>query len=177
MGHELQKHLEPRTAHRKSRILFFLQGRKGEREFNPNFMKTKWGTCTAGTRRIWINLELAKKSPACLEYVVMHELVHLLVRHHADRFLAIMDKHLPRWRALREELNCLPLAHEAGENDALSGYTSSLLTSRFLQTGRACFLAGVLEVNENAIADLKHRSVPTLENLVILITDGDHIHQ
>ena len=82
-------------------------------DFGIKKMKTKWGTCTAEARRIWINLELAKKSPDSLEYVVMHELVHLLVRHHDDRFIEIMDKHLPRWRALREELNCLPLAHEA----------------------------------------------------------------
>lgn len=82
-------------------------------DFGIKKMKTKWGTCTAEARRIWINLELAKKSPDSLEYVVMHELVHLLVRHHDDRFIAIMDKHLPRWRSLREELNCLPLAHEA----------------------------------------------------------------
>jgi hypothetical protein len=81
-------------------------------EFGIKRMKTKWGTCTIEARRIWINLELAKKSSDCLEYVVMHELVHLLVRHHDDRFVAIMDEHLPLWRALRQELNCLPLAHE-----------------------------------------------------------------
>jgi predicted metal-dependent hydrolase len=76
-------------------------------------MKTKWGTCNAEAHRIWVNLELAKKSVDCIEYVVMHELVHLIVRHHDDQFVGIMDKHLPRWRSLREELNCLPLAHEA----------------------------------------------------------------
>jgi len=76
-------------------------------------MKTKWGTCNAEARRVWINLELAKKSAECLEYVVAHELVHLLVRHHDDAFVAIMDKHIPRWRSIREELNGSPLAHEA----------------------------------------------------------------
>src|SRR6266446_1074200 len=75
-------------------------------------MKTKWGTCNAEAGRIWINLELAKKSADCLEYVVLHELVHLLVRRHDDRFVEIMDKCLPRWRILRAELNGLPLAHE-----------------------------------------------------------------
>lgn len=75
-------------------------------------MKTKWGTCNAVAGRIWINLELAKKSIDCLEYVVLHELVHMLVRRHDDRFVEIMDKSLPRWRALRAELNGLPLAHE-----------------------------------------------------------------
>ena len=81
--------------------------------FGIKRMKTKWGTCTLDARRVWINLELAKKSPDSLEYVVVHELVHLLAKHHDDRFIAIMDKHLPGWRVLREELNCLPLAHEA----------------------------------------------------------------
>jgi predicted metal-dependent hydrolase len=75
-------------------------------------MKTKWGTCNARVGRIWINLELAKKSADCIEYVVLHELVHLLVRRHDDRFVEIMDKYMPRWRSLRAELNGLPLAHE-----------------------------------------------------------------
>jgi len=75
-------------------------------------MKTKWGTCNPAAGRIWINLELAKKSADCLEYVVLHELVHLIVRRHNDRFVEIMDKCLPRWRSLRAELNGLPLAHE-----------------------------------------------------------------
>jgi predicted metal-dependent hydrolase len=75
-------------------------------------MKTKWGTCNAEAGRIWINLELAKKSFDCLEYVVLHELVHLIVRHHDDQFVDIMDRCLPRWRILRAELNSLPLAHE-----------------------------------------------------------------
>ena len=57
-------------------------------------MKTKWGTCTAEARRIWLNLELVKKPPQCLEYIVVHEMVHLLERHHNDRFVAYMDKFL-----------------------------------------------------------------------------------
>lgn len=73
-----------------------------------NYFKPRRGDA----RRIWINLELAKKSSDCLEYVVLHELVHLLVRRHDDHFLALMDKHLPHWRALRAELSVLPLAHE-----------------------------------------------------------------
>jgi len=75
-------------------------------------MKTKWGTCNPEVRRIWINLELAKKSADCLEYVVLHELVHLLVRRHDEEFVEIMDKCLPRWRSVRAELNGLPLSHE-----------------------------------------------------------------
>jgi predicted metal-dependent hydrolase len=75
-------------------------------------MKTKWGTCSVEARRIWLNLELAKKPVQCLEYIVVHELVHLIERHHNDRFVSIMDKHLPQWRLQRQELNAAPLAQE-----------------------------------------------------------------
>lgn len=75
-------------------------------------MKTKWGSCNVDARRIWLNLELAKKPVQCLEYVVVHELVHLTERHHNERFTALMDQHLPHWRMYREELNRAPLAHE-----------------------------------------------------------------
>lgn len=75
-------------------------------------MKTKWGTCNRDTGRILLNLELAKKSMRCLEYLVVHELVHLIERRHSERFASIMDTHLPRWRLLRAELNAAPLAHE-----------------------------------------------------------------
>jgi len=63
-------------------------------------------------RRIWLNLELAKKPVQCLEYIIVHELVHLIERHHTDRFVALMDQHLPQWRLRRHELNSSPLAHE-----------------------------------------------------------------
>jgi predicted metal-dependent hydrolase len=75
-------------------------------------MKTKWGTCNVASRRIWLNLELIKKPPQGLEYVIVHELAHLLERTHSDRFTAIMDAHLPQWRHLRAELNAETLAHE-----------------------------------------------------------------
>ena len=75
-------------------------------------MKTRWGTCTVEARRIWLNLELAKKPVQCLEYIVVHELAHLIERHHNDRFIGIMDEHLPQWRLHRQELNSAPLAHE-----------------------------------------------------------------
>ncbi|MFP2898595.1 M48 family metallopeptidase [Corallococcus sp. 4LFB] len=78
-------------------------------------MKTRWGSCNAAARRIWLNLELAKKPPQCLEYLVVHELLHLLVRNHDDRFHALMDRHLPRWRLARRTLNAAPLAHETWE--------------------------------------------------------------
>ncbi|MFL5346787.1 MAG: M48 family metallopeptidase [Hyalangium sp.] len=75
-------------------------------------MKTRWGSCNAKARRVWLNLELAKKPPECLEYLIVHELMHLLVRNHDDRFHALMDRHFPKWRATRKTLNAAPLAHE-----------------------------------------------------------------
>lgn len=75
-------------------------------------MKTRWGSCSAPARRVWLNLELIKKPVACLEYVLVHELVHLHERHHNDRFLHWMDTLLPAWRVHRDELNRAPLAHE-----------------------------------------------------------------
>lgn len=75
-------------------------------------MKTKWGACTIGAQRIWINLELAKKPVQCLEYIIVHELLHLLERHHNDRFQKLMDQFLPQWRLHREELNQGPLGYE-----------------------------------------------------------------
>ena len=68
-------------------------------------MKTRWGSCNAKERRIWLNLALAQKQPRCLEYVVVHELVHLLERNHNTRFKALMDHFLPQWREHRAELN------------------------------------------------------------------------
>lgn len=75
-------------------------------------MKTKWGTCSIGARRIWLNLELIKKPPQCIEYIVAHELTHFLERNHSGRFVALMSRHLPQWRLIRDELNTEPLAHE-----------------------------------------------------------------
>jgi predicted metal-dependent hydrolase len=75
-------------------------------------MKTKWGACNAEAGRIWLNLELAKKPVQCLEYLIVHELIHLIERHHNDRFLSLMDRHMPNWRLCRHELNAAPLAHE-----------------------------------------------------------------
>jgi len=75
-------------------------------------MKTKWGACNTEAHRIWINLELAKKPVQCLEYVIAHELAHFIERYHNDRFVAILDRHLPQWRLRRAELNSAPLAHE-----------------------------------------------------------------
>ncbi len=78
-------------------------------------MKTKWGTCNIEAGRIWLNLELAKKSPRCLEYIVVHEMVHLLERLHNDRFRTLISQYLPQWLLIRDELNREPLAHEDWE--------------------------------------------------------------
>ncbi|MCK9307710.1 MAG: M48 family metallopeptidase [Methanoculleus sp.] len=75
-------------------------------------MKTKWGSCNTDARRIWLNLELAKKPVQCLEYVVVHEMVHLLERNHTDRFRELMDQFMPQWRHYRDVLNQAPLSHE-----------------------------------------------------------------
>ncbi|MBY6212362.1 M48 family metallopeptidase [Microbulbifer agarilyticus] len=83
----------------------------GECEWRIKRMKTMWGSCNATARRIWLNLELAQKPPECLEYILVHELVHLLERHHNDRFKLLMDKYLPDWRERRELLNRSPLAN------------------------------------------------------------------
>ncbi len=74
-------------------------------EWRVRRMKTRWGTCNIGARRIWLNLELAKRRPELLEYVVVHEMVHLRERLHGERFQALMTEVLPDWRALRAELN------------------------------------------------------------------------
>ena len=78
-------------------------------------MKTFWGSCNVEAKRIWLNLELAKKPNSCLEYVLVHEMVHLLEREHNNRFRALMDRFLPQWRTYQDELNKAPLAHENWE--------------------------------------------------------------
>jgi predicted metal-dependent hydrolase len=68
-------------------------------------MLTKWGTCSVKAKRIWINLQLVKKPPECLEYIVVHELIHLKEKAHNNHFVALMDEFLPDWRARKELLN------------------------------------------------------------------------
>ena len=68
-------------------------------------MTTRWGTCNVKTRKIWLNLQLAKKPIDCLEYVILHELAHLEVKNHNEQFIAIMDRHMPNWREIRKKLN------------------------------------------------------------------------
>lgn len=80
-------------------------------EFGIKKMKTKWGTCNREAKRIWLNLELAKKPPECLEFIVVHEMSHLLERNHNDRFIALMTEFMPKWRFYKDELNRLPVSH------------------------------------------------------------------
>lgn len=76
-------------------------------------MKTKWGSCNSSKRTIRLNTDLAKKPRECLEYIVVHEMVHLRERHHNDKFREYMDRFMPHWRLHREELNRAPLGHES----------------------------------------------------------------
>ncbi len=76
-------------------------------------MKTQWGSCNTEARTVRINTELGKKRQHCLEYIVVHELVHLLERSHNDRFRRLMDKFYPKWPHVRAELNSMPLAPSA----------------------------------------------------------------
>ena len=80
-------------------------------EFAIKKMKTRWGTCNCEAKRIWLNLELAKKPFHCIEYIIVHELAHMLERTHNEKFIAIMDNFLPEWKHLKNELNKLPISH------------------------------------------------------------------
>jgi len=75
-------------------------------------MRTKWGSCRPDRGHIRLNTELAKKPKECLEYIVVHEMVHLLEPHHNKQFIKLMSSYLPHWKHIREELNRAPLAHE-----------------------------------------------------------------
>jgi predicted metal-dependent hydrolase len=104
------KEVAPPLIARWERIIGVKSGR-----FFVQKMKTKWGSCNPGPKSIRLNTDLARKPLQCLEYIVAHELTHLLERHHNDRFTALMDAHMPQWRQYREMLNSLPLAHEEWE--------------------------------------------------------------
>lgn len=73
--------------------------------WQTKYMTTRWGTCNTTTGKIWLNLQLAKKTPECLEYVILHELIHLVEKHHNERFVSLMDKYMPTWREIKTTLN------------------------------------------------------------------------
>lgn len=74
-------------------------------EWRVKNMRTRWGTCNVQKKRIWLNLQLAKKAPECLEYVIIHELVHLLERNHNTKFYRYLNTFYPDWRAVKDKLN------------------------------------------------------------------------
>jgi len=82
------------------------------KRFYVRRMRTKWGSCTPTSRSIRLNTDLAKKPRECLEYIVVHELLHLLEPTHNARFVALMDRFLPTWKHARDSLNRLPVRHE-----------------------------------------------------------------
>lgn len=75
-------------------------------------MKTKWGSCNPASKTILLNTDLAKKPRECLEYIVVHELLHLLEPTHNERFIKLMDDYMPKWKSHRQLLNSLPVRHE-----------------------------------------------------------------
>ena len=75
-------------------------------------MKTKWGSCSPASKSIRLNTDLAKKPPECLEYIVVHEMIHLLEPTHNASFITLMDQFMPKWRFYKDELNKLPVRHE-----------------------------------------------------------------
>lgn len=78
-------------------------------QFKIRMMKTKWGSCATTNERLWFNIELAKKPKDCIDYIVVHELVHLMERHHNKRFILLMDQYYPSWRTQKKLLNELPI--------------------------------------------------------------------
>jgi predicted metal-dependent hydrolase len=77
--------------------------------FGIRRMKTKWGSCATDIRRLWFNIELAKKPLSCIEYIVVHELVHLIERRHNKNFVLLMNRYLPSWQVQKKILNELPI--------------------------------------------------------------------
>ena len=75
-------------------------------------MRTKWGSCNPTKGNVRLNTELAKKPPECLEYILVHELIHMIEPTHNERFVQLMSQHMPDWRSRRDLLNALPVAHE-----------------------------------------------------------------
>lgn len=73
--------------------------------WQTKYMTTRWGTCNIKTGKIWLNLQLTKKTPECLEYIILHELVHLIEKNHNERFVSLMDSYMPMWREIKTTLN------------------------------------------------------------------------
>lgn len=98
----------PRTVN----VFRNLQGQVQASSVFVQHMKTKWGSCNPSRCTIRLNTDLAKKPPECLEYIVVHELAHLIEPSHNARFVSVMNLFMPRWQLYRDELNRLPVRHE-----------------------------------------------------------------
>ena len=85
--------------------------------WQTKYMTTRWGTCNTNSRKIWLNLQLAKKPIECLEYVILHELSHLKIKGHGKEFVALLDQYMPFWRETRKLLNELKLDYMEDDND------------------------------------------------------------
>lgn len=83
--------------------------------WQTKYMTTRWGTCNTDTKKIWFNLQLAKKPVECLEYIILHELAHLKIRNHGKDFTAILDQYMPYWRDIKKQLNSTILDYYADE--------------------------------------------------------------
>ena len=124
-------HIRPNTSDERKQVIFSEWYREKLKESVPSLvakweslmgvrveklfvqrMKTKWGSCNYRSGNIRLNTELAKKPLECLEYVVVHEMAHLLEPSHNSRFIALMDQFMPNWQLYRDELNRLPVRHE-----------------------------------------------------------------
>ena len=75
------------------------------KSWQTKYMTTKWGTCSVDKKKLWFNLQLAQKPLICLEYIILHELTHLITRKHDDKFITHMDKYMPNWRDIKKQLN------------------------------------------------------------------------
>ncbi|MBU0645457.1 MAG: M48 family metallopeptidase [Alphaproteobacteria bacterium] len=100
----LREHAAPRLAHWSSRLDVVPE------TWGIRPMKTKWGSCNPDKKIVWLNLELAKKPVRAIDYVLLHELAHLISPRHDDRFIQLLDENMPKWRSVRDELNRYPLA-------------------------------------------------------------------
>ncbi|WP_424980779.1 M48 family metallopeptidase [Leisingera sp. S232] len=99
-----QRHVAPRLAHWSSHLGVATEA------WGIRPMKTKWGSCNPDKKIVWLNLELSKKPARTIDYVLLHELAHLISPRHDERFLKVLDDNMPRWRSVRAELNQYPLA-------------------------------------------------------------------
>lgn len=108
---ELRRVLDSIVSHCEKRTGLYAN------EYRIKNMRTKWGTCNIDKRRIWINLQLAKKPVECLEYVVIHELVHLVEKNHTNKFYALVSEYYPTWQEAKRVLNSMPLDHMDAGNE------------------------------------------------------------